>query len=156
MSPRISKSKLLRIAALAVFALPVAASAEQGAQKPKTFESQSTAANAKPRAQAARPITAEEWGKAVEFMKQNAPRRFGVYLTMREGQAKDQLRQMLVNRWRRLDELQSQSKKLYEVKINEVRLDDQIFEIGREMRKVNGPAKEKFEKRSEDQGRGAV
>jgi len=144
MSQRISKSTLLRMAAVAICALPAAALAEQGPQRPRTAEGQSTAAIVKPRAQAARPITAEEWAKTAEFMKQNAPERFGLYLSMREGPAKEQLRQVLVNRWRRLEEIQTQMPKLYDVKVKEVRLDDQIFQIGREMKKASGSVKEQL------------
>lgn len=129
-----------KLAACLTGALLVGALAEIPIQPAGAQENQSTAArprNNKAAKPATAPPTAEEEAKTAQFMEQYAPERFKVFKASREGPAKKQFGQFLINRWRRLEELRTRQPDLYQVRVEAIRLDDDIFSICRQMKKAN-------------------
>jgi len=137
----------LKLAACLTGALLLGAVAVFPVQPAGAQENQSTAARsrnntaAKP---ATAPPTAEEEAKTAQFMEQYAPERFKVFKASRDGAAKKQFGQFLINRWRRLEELRTRQPDLYQVRVEAIRLDDDIFSICRQMKKANTADKQKL------------
>ena len=135
-----------KLAACLTGALLLGAVAELPIQPAGAQENQSTAA--RPHNNAAKPATApptaEEETKTAQVMEQYAPERFKVFKASREGPAKKQFGQFLINRWRRLEELRTRQPELYKVRVEAIRLDDDIFTICRKMKKANTADKQKL------------
>lgn len=135
-----------KLAACLTGALLLGAVAEIPLQPAGAQENQSTAA--RPRNNAAKPAnappTVEEEAKTAQFMEKYAPERFKVFKASREGPAKKQFGQFLINRWRRLEELRTRQPDLYQVRVDAIRLDDDIFTICRQMKKANTADKQKL------------
>lgn len=143
-----TRVRRLKLAVCLSSALLFGALAEMAPQPAGAQENQSTSArpgnNGAKAAAANVAPTAEEEAKTAQFMTQYAPERFKVFKASREGPAKKQFGQFLINRWRRLEELRSRQPELYKVRVDAIRLDDDIFSICRQMKKANTADKQKL------------
>jgi hypothetical protein len=145
-SPR--KSHLLRAALWAMCAGPIAVFAAE--QTPRSGRSDPSPAQRPKAIDSTRggqpfPATPEEWARTAQFMEENAPQRFRVYLSSKDAPRKHEFEQFLVNRWRRLEELKAQSPELYDVRTNEIKLNDQVFALCQQIKSTNGPQKQKLQ-----------
>lgn len=127
MNSTLKPSRLIRLAAAAVLAVPLAGFAAERAAQPANKP-----ANAAVRPQ--RAFTDAELADAVDFMKVHAPNRLKASANIRTPEYKERFERFIVNQKRNLDKLKTDSPKIYELRVQEMTINDDIFEICRQMR----------------------
>jgi hypothetical protein len=73
--------------------------------------------------------TREEWEQARTFLQLHSPNRLKQFMNLRFPQAQERVQWVLMNRYRNLMRLKSLSPDLYDVKVQEVELEDEVFGI---------------------------
>ncbi len=79
--------------------------------------------------------TDEEWAQVTQFMKEHSPKRWAAMeQLLGEGKSGPKVRHWMYVRWKMLQTLRQESKDLYNQQIRTVKLEDDIFGLGREYR----------------------
>ncbi|MDB5356825.1 MAG: hypothetical protein JWN24_3278 [Phycisphaerales bacterium] len=89
-------------------------------------------------------LTKEEWEGTAEFLRKYAPNRLTFVENIGEGDRKENLKRVLFGLVRNINALQVQSISLYNLRIEEFQLDDQIFGICSNLRTAQGAQKEEL------------
>jgi len=80
-----------------------------------------------------RPPTQEEWDAAIEFMKQNSPRRWEAMQKLSK-ERQEPLKDAIFRRYRLLEMLRMNDSEVYDLHLKRVALEDEIFGLTRDLR----------------------
>ncbi len=83
------------------------------------------------------PVTEEDWKAAQAFLAPLTPHRLTLIEHLPHGQHRDSLKRLLVNQWRGINALKTQAPALYQTRIKELKLSDDIFAICLKMKRGN-------------------
>lgn len=84
------------------------------------------------------PPTAEEWEKAMAFIKEHAPKRWALHLQQPES-AQQPVREWMFIRFRQLERVRNSDRDIYEIQLRRFALEDEIYSIVSPLFALSGP-----------------